>query len=91
VHALLMTVRIDPGREREAQEALETDVVPGVGRAPGIVGGYWLEAPEHRGLSVLLFEDEASARAAAERAPAAPMPAFVTFESAELRAVSAHL
>jgi hypothetical protein len=91
MHALLVTVRIEPGHEPEAQDALERDVVPGVGKAPGIVAGYWLGAPEGRGLAVLLFQDEASARAAAERAPVAPTPAFVTFEWAEVRPVSAHL
>jgi hypothetical protein len=81
VFAVLVTVRVQPGHEEDAQSALESQVVPGVRQAPGVVTGTWLSAPHGRGLSVLVFEDEASTRAAAERAANAPMPDHVTFES----------
>ena len=63
MHALFVTVSIDPAGMNEAVEALNSQVVPGVKQAPGFVAGYWF-APEQKGAalegsSVVVFDSEA--------------------------------
>ncbi len=92
MHALLVTVSIEPARLEEARAALETNVVPMVKQAPGVVSAYWL-APTDRGqgFSMVLFESEESARTAADGIPNAPRPEFVTFDTVEVREVVAQI
>ena len=60
-----------------------------LGRAPGFVAGYWTRSDDgSNGHSMLVFESEVAAEAAAERI-GANVPEGVTFESAEVREVVA--
>ena len=90
MHAVVVTVRIEPGHEQEAIEQLHARVVPTVQQTPGAVAGYWLSAKEGRGLSVVVFESEEAAQAQAERVPNMPRSEFVTFENIEVREVVAN-
>ena len=68
MHGVIVQVKIDPSREDEARRLLREAVVPRAKQLAGFVGGNWLRALDgDRGTSVLLFESEEAARAAAER------------------------
>jgi len=55
----------DGGTIEQGRQQLETDVIPQVKSSPGFVAGHFLApASGHEGLSVLLYNDEQSARAA---------------------------
>jgi hypothetical protein len=91
MHALVVNVSIQPGHDKEAQAELETNVVPRVKEAPGVVGGYWTRSPDgEHGTSMLLFESEAMAQAGADMARNGPRPDFVTFDKVEVCEVVAH-
>ena len=66
MHAVVVKVSIQDGPA--ATEFLRENIVPGVSQAPGFVAGYWvrLEGGDE-GNSVVVFESEDRARAAAER------------------------
>ena len=66
MHAVVVKVSIKDGSV--ATEYLRETVVPGVSQAPGFVAGYWvrLEGGD-QGNSIIVFESEEAARAAAER------------------------
>jgi heme-degrading monooxygenase HmoA len=66
VHAVAVKVSVEDAPV--ATEFLRETVVPGVSQAPGFVAGYWvrLEGGDE-GNSVIVFESEDAARAAAER------------------------
>jgi len=66
MHAVV--VRVSVKDAPVATEFLRETVVPGVSQAPGFVAGYWvrLEGGDE-GNSVIVFESEEAARAAAER------------------------
>jgi hypothetical protein len=92
VHALLVTVSIDPGRGEEAQAQLESNVVPRVKETPGVVSGYWTRSSDgQHGSSIVLFENEQAARAAAEAIPNIPRPDFITFDTIEVGEVVAQI
>ena len=87
MHAVLVKVSISDaaGSVKELRET----VVPRIAGAPGFVAGYWTRSEDGtNGKSVIVFESEDAAKAAAERI-AANVPAGVTFESAEVREVVA--
>lgn len=87
MHAVVVKVSISDaaGSVKELRET----VVPRVAGAPGFVAGYWTRSDDGtNGKSMLVFESEDAAKAAAERI-AANVPAGVTFESAEVREVVA--
>jgi len=66
--------------------------VPAVKQAPGVVAGYWAEAPDaEHGYSMVLFESEEAARAAADMARNAPRPDFITFDKVEVCEVVAQI
>jgi hypothetical protein len=86
MHAVVVSVTV---RDRDAAEnALKSEVVPRVSGTPGFVAGYWLGLGEGRGTSIIVFESEDAARAAAERIQ--PPGDFVTFDSVEVGEVVAH-
>jgi hypothetical protein len=70
-----------------ATAALKEQVVPQVSRAPGFISGYWLRLGENRGTSVVVFESEDAAQAAADQARAPGE--FVRFDSVEVGEVVA--
>ena len=85
MHAVLVAVRI---RDVEsAQKELHERVVPGVSQAPGFVAGYWLEPQANMGYSIVFFDSEAAARAAADRLEP---PSDVEIERVDVREVVAH-
>ena len=92
MHALVVQVRIEPGHDEEGRAQLETSVVPRVKQAPGVVAGYWSQSPEgDHGYSMVIFENEETAKAAAEMAQSVPRPDFVTFDKVEVCEVVAQI
>ena len=66
MHAVVVKVSVQDGPS--ATKVLREEIVPRVSQAPGFVAGYWvrLEGGDE-GNSVIVFESEDAARAAAER------------------------
>ena len=92
MHAVLVTVRIEPGRAQESQAHLEANVVPRVKESPGLVSAYWTRSGDGQiGSSLAVFEDEEAARAAAGMIPNSPTPDFVSIDSIEVQEVVAHI
>jgi heme-degrading monooxygenase HmoA len=87
MHAVAVRVTIHD--LQEAQKFLREELVPQVSQAPGFVAGYWVRVAENRGASVVAFESEEAAQAAAERVATRP-PEAVTVDSVEVGDVVAH-
>lgn len=86
MHAVIVDVRIeDP---ESSQAGLQNEVVPSVSKAPGFKAGYWVHVGEGRGHSVVIFESEEAAKAAAERV-SPPSDAGVTIENVQVGEVVA--
>ena len=89
MHAVVVSVTVnDPG---PAEELLRSQVVPRVSSAPGFVAAYWTRstsADDNRGLSMLVFDSEDAARAAAGQIQS-PSPDAVTVDDVEVREVIA--
>ena len=93
MHALLVSVSIDPAQSDGAFEQLRSQVVPAVKQSPGFVAGYWL-APKQAGAtlagwSIIVYDSEESARKAEEMAKSAPLAPGVQFTGFEMREVVA--
>ena len=87
MHAVLVRVTInDP---EQATKRLQEDVVPRVRQAPGLVAGYWVRLDENRGRSIVVFESEEAAQAAADQVRAMEFE-FVTLDSVDVHEVVAH-
>jgi hypothetical protein len=86
MHAVIGTVDIDANRADEAIGLLRSFVVRNAKQAPGFIRGTWCRSADGtRGHSVVLFQSEATAKAAAERVAHGPPPgAPVRFVSAEV-------
>ena len=89
MHAALVAVKIDPDQADASQAALESQVVPMVKAAPGFIAGYWMEPVDDNAYSIVLFDTEEHARAAAPPEGASPAPG-VTVVRGEFREVVAH-
>jgi hypothetical protein len=87
MHAVLVSVKINDFDK--ALEELKEQVVPRVSQAPGFIAGYWFEPAGDQGWSVVLFESEEAARAAADRIPGQP-PENVTIQNVDVRGVVAN-
>ena len=86
MYAVIVTVKIsDP---EVAEQHLREEVVPGVKQAPGLVTGYWTRKDDS-GIGMVIFEDEAAAKAMSERVPTMA-PEEVTIENIDVREVVAH-
>jgi hypothetical protein len=90
MHAVVVRVRM-----RDvvgARKGLREEIVPRASQAPGFVAGYWTRSDDGRnGLSMVLFESEDTARAAAERIRTEGVaPETVTLEDVEVREVVEH-
>jgi hypothetical protein len=85
MHAVVIRVRIN--NREDAEQRLREEVVPRVSSAPGFQAGYWTGDGDS-GLSMVIFDSEENARAAADRAPQG-IPESVTLESVEVREVVA--
>jgi hypothetical protein len=64
-------------------------LVPQVSAAPGFVGGYWIELPEEKGISVVVFDSAESAQGWVAKLRAAPEMS-VTVDSLEFGEVLAN-
>jgi hypothetical protein len=65
MHAVVVKVSVEDAPV--ATKFLRETVVPQVSQAPGFVAGYWVRLDGDEGSSVIVFESEDAARAAAER------------------------
>jgi hypothetical protein len=87
MHAVVVKVSIHDADV--ARKVLDEEVVPRVSSAPGFVAGYWTWADDRStGQSMIVFESEEAARAAADQIRAT-VPDEVTLESADVREVVA--
>ena len=90
MHAVVVNVTIND--VEPATEILRTEVVPRASQAPGFVAGYWTRSSEsNRGLSMVVFQSEEAAQAAAQQIQAMGAPSdAVTLDSVEVREVVAN-
>jgi hypothetical protein len=88
MHAVLMTVTIEPAWLDQAQKTLREEIAPKVSAVPGFVAGYWLEPSGGQGLSPVVFDTEEQARQTALPPGASSSPG-VTIANVELRPVTA--
>ena len=88
MHAALVRVSIPGGATDARLKNLREQVVPMVSSAPGFVAGYWLDVVDDKGFAFVLYDDEASAKAAAPP-PGTDMGEGVTIDSVEIREVLA--
>jgi hypothetical protein len=92
MHALVVHVSLEPGHDEEGRTELETNVVPRVKQAPGVVAGYWAQSADgEHGYSMILFESEETAQAGADMARNGPRPDFVSFDKVEVCEVVAQI
>jgi heme-degrading monooxygenase HmoA len=89
MHAALVSVTIDPGKEDEARAMLASQIVPMVKQSDGFVAGYWTEPRDGKGFSVVVFDSEEHAKAAAPPAGMRPPGAPVVVDTVEFREVIA--
>lgn len=88
MHAVVVKVTIN---DREAAEKrLREETLPRVSQIPGVIAGYWTRSDGSDGLSMVVFESEEAARAAAEQVPQMISEAL-TLESVEVREVVANV
>ena len=80
MHAVLVNVTIEAGKEDESLSFLKSDVLPLVKQAPGLVGGYWFAPQGGHGWSVVVFESEEAANGARQMAENGPVPDGVKFD-----------
>jgi hypothetical protein len=88
MHAVLVTLTIDPDQAPAAATALTNDILPRIRSAPGFAGGYWLEPVDGRGFSFVVFETEEEARQAAPPTGDWAAPG-VSIDAVDLRRVAA--
>ena len=86
MHAVVVRVKVS--NREGATQRLREEVVPQVSSAPGFQAGYWTGAEDESGLSMVIFDSEDNARAAADRVPST-IPDDVTLEGVEVREVVA--
>jgi hypothetical protein len=65
MHAVVTRVSVQDADA--ATKNLREVVVPGISQAPGFVAGYWVRLEGDEGTSVIAFESEEAAKAAAGR------------------------
>jgi len=90
MHAVLLEVDLSQADREEALKNLRENVVPQVSAAPGFKAGYWLAPIDSKGVSVVVFETEENARAAASVVSVGSSPGpGVTVSRSEVREVVA--
>jgi hypothetical protein len=89
MHAVLIRANIPGGVSDARLKNLRENVIPMVSSAPGFVAGYWTEVRDDKGFSFVVFNDEASAKAAAPPV-GADVGEGVTIEHVEFRAIVAN-
>jgi hypothetical protein len=83
-------VKVTINDREAAEERLREVTVPRVSQLPGVVAGYWTRSDGQDGVSMVVFESEDAARAAADQVPQMVNEA-VTLESVEVREVVANV
>jgi hypothetical protein len=69
----------------QGRKFLREEGIPRISQAPGFVGAYWVRLDENTGTSMLVFESEQAAQAAAEQLRTSPPPgSAVTINSIEV-------
>ena len=86
MHAVVVEVSIN--NEDDARQELAGRVIPMVRQAPGFVSGVWYAAGEGKGRSVVVFETEDGANAAADMVRGSARAA-VTVDDVSVREVVA--
>jgi hypothetical protein len=87
MHAVLVRVTVnDP---EQATQKLRDEIVPRVRQAPGLVAGYWVTIDDNQGRSIVVFESEEAANAAADQVRGMSFE-FVTLNSVDVHEVVAH-
>lgn len=89
MHAAVVRANVPGGVDDARLADLKERTIKMVSGAPGFVAGYWLEPVDDKGLALIVFEDEASAKAAAPPA-GSDMGNGVTIDSVEFRPVIAN-
>ena len=80
--AVLAKVNVPGGDTPEHLKMLNEQVIPGTKSAPGFVAGYWLTPVNDDATALLVFKDEASAKAAAPKEGSGP--GDVTFKKIDI-------
>ena len=90
MHANFIEVAVDSPMDSD-RSGLHEVTIPRVRQLPGFVAGYWLEPVAGKGMSVVIYDDEASARGAADMTKVgdSPIPG-ITIERIETREVIGH-
>ena len=84
MHAVLVSVRIEPGRADDAEKLLKEQTVPRASSFDGFVKGYWARSADGtRGRGTLILESEAAAKAAVDQIQTPP-GSPTTIESIEV-------
>jgi hypothetical protein len=69
----------------QGRKVLREEAIPRISQAPGFVGAHWVRLDENTGTSMLVFESEEAAQAAAEMIRANPPGgSAVTINSVEV-------
>jgi hypothetical protein len=88
MHAVVVKVTIND--EEPALEFLRNEIVPRVSQSQGFVSGHWTKSEDGSdGLSMLVFESEDAAQAAAKEIQQPPIDA-VNLDNVEVREVVAN-
>ena len=86
MHGVFTTVTVE---DSEAARAMLRDqVVPMVKASAGFVSAVWLAPVDNHGVSIVVYDTEANARASAPTVGPSPMPGVV-FDTVEVREVVA--
>ena len=91
MYAVIVEVDTSGSEREESLRRLREEIVPGISQAPGFQSGTWASDPDQsKGMSMVVFDTEENARAAASRfgVGASPQPG-VTIERSEVREVVA--
>jgi hypothetical protein len=89
MHAAIVRADIPGGTNEARLKNLREQVATGISGAPGFIAGYWCEPVDDQGLAFVVFQDGASAKAAAPPV-GTDMGDGVTIASIEFREVLAN-
>lgn len=91
MHAVAVTVALSVDESEAGVKELREIVVPRISQAPGFSAGYWTRsADKTNGQSLVIFDSEEHATAAAEMVGQMPPPSGVSIQSVEVREVVAN-
>jgi hypothetical protein len=91
MHAIVVREAGDRNLIEGSDDHLETNVVPRVRHAPGIVSALWMTDGAGGTVNVLVFESEEAALAALDAVRNAPRPPFMRLEDTGVYRVMASI